>query len=170
MNAILNFCCVLSVVCLLSMIAGNSGGDSVTTVDAKPSETVNRPTALRAVLFNSHARTKAVQYFDTYRTEPYGLPPSCVATRNPMELPMDKIHIRTGEVVRENERACLLDAPDELTRMFPVQPEGVRYCVAGNQLVVVDDKCRVLDAIRIPTIRPSVAEEAQTVKLASHQF
>lgn len=173
MNAILNFCCVLSVVGLFSLIAGNVRGRNDSVKDVKQEVVVSRRVPVQPVVFNPHARAKAVQYFDTYRAEPYGLPPGCAALINPIDDPAlaANIGISVGKIVKENERTFLLNAPAELVRVFPPQPQGVRYCVAGNHLIVVDGNCRVLDAVRIPTIHLSKTEElSSSVKLASHQF
>lgn len=173
MNAILNFCCVLSVVCLFSLIAGNVRDEQGTVTEVKSQMAESRREPVQPTLFNSHARAKAVQYFDTFRAEPYGLPPACFAMMNPMENPalIANIGINVGQMVKENERVGLLDAPSELVRVFPAQPQGVRYCLAGNHLVVVDGNCRVLDSVRIPTIHlSSVYEFSSSVKLAGNPF
>lgn len=173
MTAILNFCCVLSVVCLLSLVAGNVSDRRDSAAEVKSEATVSPPAPAQASIFNPHARAKAVQYFDTYRAEPYGLPPGCVAMMNPIEDPASaaNIGVSVGQIVKESERAGLLDAPSDLVRVFPPQPEGVRYCLAGNQLIVVDGNCRVLDSIRIPTIRLIGGDQlSASVNLAVQQF
>jgi hypothetical protein len=173
MNAILNFCCVLSVVCLLSLVAGTVSDSDAPVTDVKSEKTTNRRPSAKPVVFNSHARAKAVQYFDTYRAEPYGLPPACVALMNPIENPaeMAEVEVAVGKVVKDSERARLLEIPSDLARIFPNQPEGFRYCIAGSHLIVVDEGCRVMDLVRIPTIHPASIEALSSpVKLASHRF
>jgi len=173
MNAILNFCCVVSVVCLLSLVAGSVHDAPVPGTDVKSEKTASKRVSSKPIVFNSHARAKAVQYFDTYRAEPYGLPPACAAMMNPIENPasMADVEVAVGKVVKESERPLLLEAPSELVRIFPDQPEGFRYCIAGSHLVVVDENCRVMDSVRIPTIHPSsVVELSSSVKLASHRY
>jgi hypothetical protein len=173
MTAILNFCCVLSVVCLLSLVAGNVNERRAPVAEVKSEATATRHAPAQATVFNPHARAKAVQYFDTYRAEPYGLPPGCVAMMNPIEDPASSanIEVSVGKIVKESERAGLMEAPSELVRVFPPQPQGVRYCLAGNQLIVVDGNCRVLDSVRIPTIRLTGSDQlSASVNLAIQQF
>lgn len=171
MNAILNFCCVLSVVCLLSLVAGNVSDRQNPPAEVKLPSASSQMSSKATTVFTSHARTKAVQYFDTYRSEPFGLPPGCVSIMNPSENSQAPLQISVGQVIREDDRVRLLDAPAELVRVFPAQPRDVRYCMAGNQLVAVDANCRVLDSIRIPTIRSTMVENVtSSIKLASHQF
>ncbi len=97
-----------------------------------------------------------VQYFDTYRSEPLGLPADCAARVKVGQIPVSwsNTGISAGAVIRENERSALVDAPVELVRVLPHETE-VRYFLAGGNLVAVNGNYKVLDSVRIPTIRLS---------------
>lgn len=105
--------------------------------------------------FNPEARTKVVTYFDSYKTNPYGLPPGWTAKVHVKEIPTAwrTTRIAPGVIVSEKERSYLLDAPPELIKVLPAPTTGVRYYVAGSNVVAVDSSYKVVDSIQIPTIK-----------------
>lgn len=111
-------------------------------------------TTVETTTFNPEARTKVVKYFDTYREERYGLPPEWASRVQAREMPATwRTSISPGVVVTETQRPYLIDAPPELTGVLPRPSAGVRYYVAGSNVVAVDRDYRVVDAIQIPSIK-----------------
>lgn len=108
--------------------------------------------------FNPEARTKVVTYFDAYKTSPHGLPPAWAAQVQVKEVPTAwrTTRIAPGVVVQEKERGYLVDAPAELIKVLPAPGSGVRYYVAGSNVVAVDSSYRVVDSIQIPTVKLTV--------------
>lgn len=155
MKTILNLCSAASFACVLWFAAGNWLPLSPSGVARKTAGSAGRPAHSQVVEFGSHARSKVVQYFDTYRTEPLGLPADCAARVKVGEIPAawSNTGIRRGVMVRENERSALLEAPAELVRVLPADFQNVRYFLAGCNLVAVNGSYKVLDSIRIPTVR-----------------
>lgn len=154
MKIFLNVCCAISVVCLLSIIGGKF-------------EISTRPTGVAAVggwkemgspapvAFSFYDQTKVVQYYDTYRNNPAGLPPGTLVKLNVNVIPgwWGSSRIAPGVVLKESERDSLLDAPRELVRVLPVHSEPIRYYLAGSHFVAVDEGYKVVDSIPIPSIR-----------------
>ncbi len=104
--------------------------------------------------FSSDARTRAVAYFDAYKGDPHGLPPAWAGRVRVKELPSTwRSRIEPGAVITETERSYLVDAPSDLVQVLPAASGGVRYYVAGGNVVAVDDRYRVVDSIQIPSIR-----------------
>ncbi len=123
-------------------VTENSDG-SVTKTETKTTTT-----------FNPEARTKVVQYFDTYKTDPYGLPPAWVTRMKMKEIPTTwRTTIAPGVVLAEKERSYLVDAPPELVKVLPAPGTGVRYYVAGSNVVAIDPSFRIVDSIAIPSIK-----------------
>lgn len=108
--------------------------------------------------FNPEARTKVVTYFDAYKTSPHGLPPAWAAQVRVKEVPTAwrTSRIAPGVVIQEKERAYLVDAPAELVKVLPASTSGVRYYVAGSNVVAVDSSYRIVDSIQIPTVKLTV--------------
>lgn len=104
--------------------------------------------------FNPEVRTKVVTYFDAYKTSPHGLPPAWAAQVQVKEVPVAwrTTRIAPGVVVQEKERAYLVDAPAELVKVLPSPASGVRYYVAGSNVVAVDSSYRIVDSVQIPTV------------------
>lgn len=165
MKILLNLCCAASVAGFLAIAASDLGipvpvGVARKTDGSVARETSHRP-ALKAtfaapVVFNAHAQSKVVQYFDTYRSDSLGLPPACAARTQVNEMPIawGNAGIASGTVIPESERSFLVDVPVELVRVLAAQSEiEVRYYLAGRQLVAVDSDYKVLESVAIPTVR-----------------
>lgn len=114
-------------------------------------------TETKTTTFNPEVRTKVVKYFDTYKTEQYGLPPAWVTKVKVQEVPTTwRTTISPGVVISEKERSYLVDAPSDLVSVLPPPATGVRYYVAGSNVVAVDSSYRVVDAVQIPSIKFTV--------------
>lgn len=108
--------------------------------------------------FNPEARTKVVKYFDTYKTERYGLPPAYVSKIKVKEIPAAwrTTAIAPGVVITEKERPYLMEAPPELIKVLPPPTPEVRYYVAGGSVVAVDKNYKVVDSIQVPSVKITV--------------
>jgi len=165
MKIFLNICSAASILGLLTIAASDLGLPVPVAVARKTEGSGVRLTGRPApkasfaapVVFNAHARSKVVQYFDTYRSEPLGLPPACAARIGAGGMPAGwgNPGIASGLMIPENERSFLIELPVELTRVLAVQSEvEVRYYLAGTSLVAVDAGYKVMDFVPIPTLRP----------------
>lgn len=177
MKALLNLCSAVGFVCVVSLAARNSETSTSPGVSGRAAVSVTRPASAPAAAFNSHARSKVVQYFDTFRSDPQGLPPGLAGKIRTNEIPTswETSRIAPGVVIRETERSFLVDVPQEWVRVFSAHPHDFRYCLAGSNLVAVDKGYKIVDSIRIPTIRLSEveeepAEEAGEVQLVRHRY
>ena len=65
--------------------------------------------------------------------------------------------IPTGTVITDVYRPLLVEAPEKLVSYFPADA-GYSYYIAGSNVVAIDDGYRVVDSIRIPTIRFEVGD------------
>jgi len=108
--------------------------------------------------FNPEARTKVVKYFDTYKTERYGLPPAYVSRVKVKEIPAAwrTTAIAPGIVITEKERPYLVEAPPELIKVLPAPTPDVRYYMAGGNVVAVDKTYKVVDSIQVPSVKITV--------------
>ena len=108
--------------------------------------------------FNPEARTKVVKYFDTYKTERYGLPPAYVSRVKVKEIPAAwrTTTIAPGVVITEKERPYLVEAPPELIKVLPAPTPDVQYYMAGGNVVAVDKTYKVVDSIQVPSVKISV--------------
>jgi hypothetical protein len=115
-------------------------------------------TETKTVTFSPDVRTRVIKYFDTYRTSEYGLPPAIV-TRVKAKRP-PKVWLSTrispGVVISETERPMLVEAPPELVQLMPTSDVKVRYYIAGENVVAVDESYRVVDSIQIPSVKIKV--------------
>lgn len=157
MKTFLNLCSAASLVCLFSFVARDLGISAPIVVARETESRVARKTST-PVVFNAHDRSKVVQYFDTYQGDPFGLPPACAAGMKVGEIPAswDSTGIASGRIVPESERSLLVDAPVELARVLPRSQVEVCYYLAGGYLVAVDPGYKILDSVRIPTVRSDV--------------
>jgi hypothetical protein len=155
MKTLLNLCSAASVVCLLAIAARSLQIPASVKVAGKPASHL-RHASYDEVVFNSHARSKVVQYFDTFRADPMGLPPACAARIKSKEIPApwENSGIAPGVVVSESERSALVEAPAELVKVLSTRSQDdVRYYLAGSNLVATTAAFKVLDSVRIPTVR-----------------
>ncbi|MEK7951614.1 hypothetical protein [Luteolibacter soli] len=108
--------------------------------------------------FNPEAKTKVVKYFDTYKTDRYGLPPAYVSRLKVKEIPAGwrTTAIAPGVVITEKERPYLVEAPPELIQVLPPPTPDVQYYMAGGNVVAVDKTYKVVDSIQIPSVKITV--------------
>jgi hypothetical protein len=108
--------------------------------------------------FNPEVRTKVVKYFDTYKTERYGLPPAYVTRVKVKEIPAAwrTTTIAPGVVITEKERPYLVEAPPELIKVLPAPAPEVQYYMAGGNVVAVDKTYKVVDSIQVPSVKITV--------------
>jgi hypothetical protein len=127
-----------------------------TTEHADGSVTEKNTTTTRT--FNPDVEKRVVRYFDTYKTERYGLPPAVVTRVKAREIPSAwrTTRIGPGVVIQAKDRPYLLEAPPELVKVLPAPTEEVRYYVAGSNVVAVDRKYRIVDSVHIPSIKIAV--------------
>ena len=119
-----------------------------------PDGTVSESTTT-TTYFKPEAQTKVVQYFETYKTSPYGLPPEWSPQMKIKEIPpaWRTTRIAPGTVVTEQLRPFLMEAPPALVKVLPPPTSEVRYYVAGGSVVAVDKTYKVVDSIQIPTFK-----------------
>lgn len=58
-----------------------------------------------------------------------------------------------GTVLTEEHRGDLMAAPPALVQVLPPAPSEVGYYVAGANIAAVDKSYRVVDSIRVPSLR-----------------
>lgn len=111
--------------------------------------------------FNPEYQQKVVQYFDTYKTNPNGLPPEWSTQMKLKQLPpaWRSGAITRGTVVTEEHRNFLMEAPPALVKVLPPPNADVRYYVAGGNVVAVDKSYKVVDSIRVPSMKFDVEIE-----------
>lgn len=122
------------------------------TTTTTPAGTVKETTT--TVTFNPEARTKVVQYFDTYKANPHGLPPGWVEQIRVKEIPAAwrTTRIAPGVVVTEKERPLLVEAPPALVAVLPAPTPEVRYYLAGSNVVAINKTYQVVDSLQIPSV------------------
>ena len=105
--------------------------------------------------FTPEARGRLERFFDSFKSHRHGLPPGWEGKIRVKEMPMTwrTERIKPGLVFPENEREYLVAAPPELIKVLPESTTGVRYYVAGSNVVAVDTKYRVVDSVQIPSIQ-----------------
>lgn len=175
MKTLLNLCCAASLVCVIALSVGGTGSSTSHPAPASTTGLRDASRSLKAVpgYFGSHARSKVVQYFDTYQTDPLGLPADCAADVRPGRLPADWTTgiMACGTVITEASRPALVEAPEELVRVLPADEAEVHYYLAGNHLVALDAGYKILDSVRIPTVRLSgrdPAPKTPSIQLVRH--
>ncbi len=111
--------------------------------------------------FNPEVRTNVVTYFDSYKGNPHGLPPGFVQKVRVKEIPTawTTTRIDPGVVVTEAQRPYLVAAPADLVKVMPPPSSGVRYYVAGSNVVAVDSSYKIVDSVRIPTVKYTEDED-----------
>jgi hypothetical protein len=115
---------------------------------------VTEKTTTKTRTFGPDVETKVVKYFDTYKTERFGLPPAIVTRVKVKEMPTAwRTTLAPGVVIQEKERVHLIDAPPELIKVLPAPSPDVHYYVAGSNVVAVDRDYRIVDSVNIPSIK-----------------
>lgn len=163
MKLFLNFCCVISTLCLTSLVASEMGLSPSLKERTSDSPTGQTPKG-STLTFSPHVRSKVAQYFDTYRTELNGLPPSCVSGNYARQIPPTWLRswLPVGTRIEEQDRQALIDVPAELQKSLTAHShKTIHYFLAGKNLVALDDRYRLMDSIWIPTIR--LDEDSQPV-------
>lgn len=123
------------------------------TSDGRTTTTTRTTTERR---FTPDVRTKAFNYFETYKTEPHGLPPALATAVKVERIPAEwrTTTLERGYVIPEAERDYLAPVPSDLVEVLPQQEESLKYYLMGSQLVTVDtSKMAVVDSVKIPTIQ-----------------
>ena len=107
------------------------------------------------VTFTPEYRTKLERFFDRFRDKPHGLPAEWVTKMKMKEIPgtWTTTRITPGMTIPESERTYLVEAPSDLTAVLPASSGDVHYYVAGGNVIAVDKSYRVVDSVRIPTIK-----------------
>lgn len=130
-----------------------------TDVRANPDGSVTE-TETVTTAFNPETRTRVVEYFDTHKAHPHGLPPGLAKRVVVAEAPTEwrTTRIEPGVVFEEAHRTHLVEAPPELVQVLP-QREEVRYYIAGSNVVAVDRSYKVVDSIEVPSVTFSTVSE-----------
>lgn len=130
--------------------------EKATDVTQNPDGSVTK-TETKTTTFAPEVRTKVVTYFDAYKTSPYGLPPAWVTTMKVKEIPTTwRSSLSPGIMIAEKERPFLVAAPPDLVKVLPAPASGVRYYVAGSNVIAVDSSYRIVDSVQIPSIKINV--------------
>lgn len=141
--------------CILPLSAETKQTEKTTEVTENPDGSVTKTETKTTTTFNPDARTKIVKFFDPYKTNPLGLPPGWVAKFKVKEIPTGwrTTRIEPGIVIQEKERPYLVEAPPDLVTVLPPPAAGVRYYVAGSNVVAVDSNYTVVDSVQIPSVK-----------------
>ncbi|MDB6135103.1 MAG: hypothetical protein JWM59_3346 [Verrucomicrobiales bacterium] len=121
--------------------------------------------------FNPEVQTKVVQYFDTYKANPNGLPPEWAARIKIQQLPpaWTTTRIAPGTILTEDTRPYLVEAPPALVKILPPAQTEVRYYVAGGNVVAIDKTYKVVDSVRIPTVSLAPAPTVVTEETVTEE-
>lgn len=140
--------------CIIPLPAEQKQTETTTEITESPDGSVTK-TETKTTTFNPDARTKIVKFFDPYKTSPHGLPPGWAAKFKVKEIPAGwrTTRIAPGLVIQERERPYLVEAPPELVTVLPPPEAGVRYYVAGSNVVAVDSNYTVVDSVQIPSVK-----------------
>jgi len=155
MKTFLQTCSVVTFGCLAPLAAQNTETTTKTEVTRNADGSVTQTETTTAVSFTPDVRTGVVKYFDAFRNEPFGLPPAWVNKFRVNEIPIAwrVSAVASGVVIPETERPYLVEAPPDLVSVLPAPLAGIRYFVAGSNVVAVDRSYKVVDSVQIPTIR-----------------
>jgi len=130
--------------------SGRTGSSTGSSTDSS-SETTRSGTSsttTSSVSFNPEVRTKVVKFFDNDKAETWS------GKIKMKSVPAGwRTTISPGMVIAEKERTLLVEAPPELVQVLPAPTAGIRYYVAGSNIVAVDSSYRVVDAINVPSIK-----------------
>ncbi len=152
MKSAIQLFCVITVGCVLPLAAQQTTTETTETTSSAAGTT---ETTTTTTTFNPQARSGVVTYFETYKGNPHGLPPGWVTKVKAKDVPVAwrTSRIAPGAVVTETQRSYLVDAPPELIKVLPAPSGGVRYYVAGSNVVAVDSSYKIVDSIQVPTIK-----------------
>ncbi len=138
-----------------------------TTETTRSAGGVTETTTTTTTTFNPEARTKVITYFDSYKSNPHGLPLGWTAKVKQVPTVWRTSRINPGVVISENQRSYLVDAPADLVKVLPAPAAGVRYYVAGSNVVAVDPTFKIVDSVQIPTIK--YEEDDDEIEIESEQ-
>lgn len=112
-------------------------------------------TATTTTHFNPGAQAKVIEYFNTYKANPHGLPPEWSRQMNIKQIPRawSTTRLAPGTVLSGEHRGYLMAAPPALVQVLPPAPAEVGYYVAGANVVAVDKSYKVVDSIRVPSLK-----------------
>jgi len=146
-----------------------SASAQVTTQEKTTKENADGSTqqTTTTTTFTPESRTKVTEYFNTYKTNPYGLPPEWVPRMKIKELPpaWRTSQIPTGTVITQEHRTRLLEAPPELVKVLPASRPDTRYYVAGGNVVAIDQNYKVVDSLRIPSVKFDVEVDDDKIEI-----
>ncbi|MES2438801.1 MAG: hypothetical protein V4584_07035 [Verrucomicrobiota bacterium] len=147
-------------------LQAQSTSTTKTTETTQSADGTTTETTTTTTTFNPEARTKVITYFNTYKGERYGLPPGYVSKVQVKEIPAAwrTTRISPGMVVNETQRSYLVDAPPELIKVLPAASGGVRYYIAGSNVVAVDPSYKIVDSVQIPSIKYTENEDEVTIE------
>ncbi|MES2659078.1 MAG: hypothetical protein V4689_10705 [Verrucomicrobiota bacterium] len=155
MKLFLHTCGAVTFGCLLPLAAQTTETTTKSEVTRNADGSVTHSESITTTRFTADSRTGVVKYFDAFKNEPFGLPPAWVNQFRVNEIPVAwrVSTVGPGVVVPELERRHLVEAPPDLVKVLPAPLAGIRYYVAGSNVVAVDRSYKVVDSVRIPTIR-----------------
>ena len=111
-------------------------------------------TTVSRKIFNSEAATRVESYFRAFTSERFGLPAAYFAKLEARDVPYGwRRRISADAFILERERPYLTPAPPELAKELPEVGPGIRFYVAGSNVVALDGSYKVVDAIQVPTIK-----------------
>ena len=150
----------LTLALALSASAQQTETKTEKSTTTSPDGTVSRSTTT-TTRFNPETQQKVVQYFETYKSSPYGLPPAWTSQVKVKQLPTAwrTGAVTTGTVITQEQRNFLVEAPKDLVKILPAPTAEVRYYVAGGNVVAVDKTYKVVDTLRIPSVKFDVEVE-----------
>lgn len=153
MKSIITSASLVTLGCMLPLAAQVSQTTETTETRRSADGTVTETTT--TTTFNPEVRTKVVSYFDAYKGNRHGLPPAYARKVQVKQIPTAwrTTRLAPGVVVTEAERPYLVSAPEDLVRVLPAPSSGVRYYIAGSNVVAVDPSYKIVDSVQIPTIK-----------------
>lgn len=148
----------LTLGCLFPLYAQVTETETTTDVTKNADGSVTETETKTTTTFRPEVRSKVVTFFETHKSHPHGLPPGLATKIKIKEVPMAwrTTRISPGMVIAEKERSYLVEAPPDLVEVLPAPSAGVRYYVAGSNVVAVDSGYRVVDSIQIPSIKINI--------------
>jgi hypothetical protein len=158
MKSIITAFSAVTLACTFPAAAQVQQTDKTTDIAENADGSVTKTETETTTTFDPAARSKVVKYFDTYKTNPHGLPPAWTSKVKIKDVPMGwrTTRIEPGLVIEEKERSFLVEAPADLVEVLPPPATNVRYYMAGSNVVAVDANYKVVDSIQIPSIKIEV--------------
>lgn len=160
MKPIFRACSIVTLGCVLPLAAQQTKTTETSEVQKHADGSVTKTDTTTTRTFNPEARSKVVTYFETYKGKPEwrakfkGVPAEWRTSR-----------IEPGVVVTETQRSHLVEAPADLVSVLPQPTAGVRYYVAGSNVVAVDESYRVVDSIQVPSIKIEADSDREEVDI-----